>query len=423
MPRKSAAATAAAAPQKKSLLDDGDDTPLLESGDFTVNAAFAQRFQARAEALRALCTALTSLFSPTAQQGARGAAPPPSEARRRRGSQADCSQPRPRQARLVRSLCALSALTALPATRTTAPTKTRTTPAATRRSTHKRRRAACAVVGSCLRGSALLQLAVDDKFLETMLKIRRRDPSIYAACAASAEPEPEPEPEPEAAPRARRTAAPLRLREVQARQLLSRAAAEGELGSESEEAAAAEPPAGPSYAEEAAAARAAFLREAEAALGGGDAAPLRKKSREQATAPAAGAQSELLRRVFDTPAPAADAAVDTFLRDYLTHRKWLTEGADAAEARAGEDSESELEKGEQFEARYNFRFEEPGGGVLAAQPRQPEGLIRKKSSARSDARKAKAERCVACAISLPSFLCSDVDLAAWLRRRLRCARS
>ena len=55
-------------------------------------------------------------------------------------------------------------------------------------------------------------------------------------------------------------------------------------------------------------------------------------------------------------------------------------------------SDEEVDAQEAFEAQYNFRFEEPGGAALAAQPRRIEGAVRKVTSARADKRKAKAER-------------------------------
>ena len=83
---------------------------------------------------------------------------------------------------------------------------------------------------------------------------------------------------------------------------------------------------------------------------------------------------------------------DAFLKDYLQHRRWMAdddEGGDGGEAGG---SEEELEAQEAFEAKYNFRFEEPGSAVLAAQPRRIEGGVRKVTSARAEQRKAKAER-------------------------------
>lgn len=184
---------------------------------------------------------------------------------------------------------------------------------------------------------------------------------------------------------------------MQARELLARA--EGGGGSESEE----EAPAaalGPTYAQEQDALRREFIsaaaEAAEAAEGDEalllpsaaaravEAAPARKGKRGRGLTAA---------DVFAAaPAPDADAGADAFLADYLTHRRWLAAGE--GEGAGGESASEELERVEAFESNYNFRFEEPGGAALAAQPRRPDGLIRKQASARAEARKAKAERCV-----------------------------
>lgn len=91
---------------------------------------------------------------------------------------------------------------------------------------------------------------------------------------------------------------------------------------------------------------------------------------------------------------------DRFLRDYIVNQRWKDEranhiptyrevvGNDASDASdasdvAGEDQlsiakkfelvdeedDSELERQDEFEERYNFRFEEPGGTEIATYPR------------------------------------------------------
>ena len=103
---------------------------------------------------------------------------------------------------------------------------------------------------------------------------------------------------------------------------------------------------------------------------------------------------QLLSNIFEAPAPDADANADAFLKDYLMNKRWV--GGDAGEEDEEEDDDlsedEELTRAEHFETKYNFRFEEPGSGALMAQPRRPEGLIRKPDTSRADKRRAKAER-------------------------------
>lgn len=81
--------------------------------------------------------------------------------------------------------------------------------------------------------------------------------------------------------------------------------------------------------------------------------------------------------IFEVPAPDKDAHADAFLKDFLLNKRWVPHGGDGSDDgddAAGQDSADELEKVEQFEAQYNFRFEEPGGATLMAQVRIGWGL-------------------------------------------------
>lgn len=204
---------------------------------------------------------------------------------------------------------------------------------------------------------------------------------------------------------------------MQAQQLLARAAGEEDGSSSDEEGGAAlrssralGAPRGATYAQEQEAARRAFLAavpdsdgEAEEGEGGegASAAGLLRKKRGQprhvdALPPRAQHHQQLLSTVFAAaPAPDGDAGADAFLQDYLGNRRWLQDGPGGDAAGESSESEEELARGEAFEATYNFRFEEPNAQALAAQPRRPEGVIRKQGSARADARHAKAERVAA----------------------------
>jgi hypothetical protein len=138
--------------------------------------------------------------------------------------------------------------------------------------------------------SLCAQSALDDRFLETLLKIRRRDPSIYEPGAqllgdadddedGDGDGDEQPAKSKQAAGKAKK---PVYLREVQAKQLLQRA----ERGSDASDASDEEEPdeaavaaLGPSYVEEQEAARRAFLEAVDGEEGEeGDALLVRSKS-------------------------------------------------------------------------------------------------------------------------------------------------
>ena len=91
---------------------------------------------------------------------------------------------------------------------------------------------------------------------------------------------------------------------------------------------------------------------------------------------------------------------DQFLKDYILQRKWIGDenagnnyhdgnGTDAEDV---EEDEAALEAAEAYEAEYNFRFEEPGGTSLVTHPRQLEGIVRKEDDKRKRKRAEKAQR-------------------------------
>ena len=80
---------------------------------------------------------------------------------------------------------------------------------------------------------------------------------------------------------------------------------------------------------------------------------------------------------------------DAFLRDYLLNQKWKEDETKLPKHGAtgyGSSSEEEVEEAEKFEQKYNFRFEEPDGGVIVSHARTVEGTVRKEKTARRDAR-------------------------------------
>ncbi|KAL4445294.1 hypothetical protein ABPG77_011119 [Micractinium sp. CCAP 211/92] len=96
---------------------------------------------------------------------------------------------------------------------------------------------------------------------------------------------------------------------------------------------------------------------------------------------------------------------DRFLKRYILNKGWVDEGDDGFEGEDDDDmhahdemveeDEQELERAEQWEHAYNFRFEEPGAAAIITYPRNVEGTVRKEDDRRKRKRQEKAERLAA----------------------------
>ena len=87
---------------------------------------------------------------------------------------------------------------------------------------------------------------------------------------------------------------------------------------------------------------------------------------------------------------------DLFLKDYILDKKWLTskhkvKEEDNQEIIDEEDEERSLEM-DQYEAEYNFRFEEPGGTSITQYPREVQNSLRQKPETRKEKRKKTIEK-------------------------------
>jgi len=87
---------------------------------------------------------------------------------------------------------------------------------------------------------------------------------------------------------------------------------------------------------------------------------------------------------------------DEFLKDYMLNRKWTDVNAEEHHNNDDDDrsesSEEDLERQEQFEHEYNFRFEEPGGTSIRSHARNIDGTVRREDTRRKDNRISVKER-------------------------------
>ncbi|KAJ9062301.1 Kinetochore protein Spc24 [Entomophthora muscae] len=112
------------------------------------------------------------------------------------------------------------------------------------------------------------------------------------------------------------------------------------------------------------------------------------------------AKADSTKQVFDQWASYKDnpniGQDDAFLMDYVLNRGWLDKDVGKVptydEIVGDIEDEEELDKVDNFEREYNFRFEEPGSSLINTYPRIIPGLIRETKSKRSIARSNRQKR-------------------------------
>ncbi|XP_057960943.1 uncharacterized protein LOC131152972 [Malania oleifera] len=86
----------------------------------------------------------------------------------------------------------------------------------------------------------------------------------------------------------------------------------------------------------------------------------------------------------------------TFLKDYFLNKMWVDKGKGdeslAEDLEAVSEDDEEVEKQEDYERGYNFRYEEGAGDRVLGHARFVDGSVRKKNNARKVQRKRKEER-------------------------------
>ena len=85
---------------------------------------------------------------------------------------------------------------------------------------------------------------------------------------------------------------------------------------------------------------------------------------------------------------------EAFLRDFIMNEKWKEDETklNIIGGGHGSSSEEEVEEAEKFEAKYNFRFEEPDGANIVSHARRIEGTVRREDTSRRDKRRERKER-------------------------------
>ncbi|XP_048585229.1 protein KRI1 homolog isoform X2 [Nematostella vectensis] len=101
-----------------------------------------------------------------------------------------------------------------------------------------------------------------------------------------------------------------------------------------------------------------------------------------------------LQRYWNDPNLDKD---ELFLRDYILDRKYIDKEDDRIPTyeeivNEEDEDENEVEKQEEFERKYNFRFEEPDAAFIKSYPRTISASVRHKDERRKEARKQREER-------------------------------
>eukprot|EP00398_MALV-I-01_sp_L67-1_P000009 gene9-775_t len=110
-------------------------------------------------------------------------------------------------------------------------------------------------------------------------------------------------------------------------------------------------------------------------------------------------EKQMLNRIWESSDDRLSEK-DKFLRDYFLHKKWEADtdkiqgdtGFDSDGPASGSEGEDYEDKADEFEHKYNFRFEEEGGTQIVGHSRNVLGSVRQKDDKRKRKRQEKKER-------------------------------
>ncbi|GFY96658.1 KRR1 family protein [Actinidia rufa] len=233
----------------------------------------------------------------------------------------------------------------------------------------------------------------DLEFLNALIKVKNQDPELKNEEAKLFESENEEEGEEsgEEGGKIEKKERPMYLKDVAARHLIE----EGPEFEEKEEKVK-------SYSEEQEEFRRAFLDVAEEAFDEDDGELLKERERknngneEEEEEDGDGDAVEVGKKLDEYF--GKDDNLDEnemFLKEYFRNRMWVAEARGNAldeEVLGFSEDEEEIEKQEDYERGFNFRFEENKGDRVLGHSRFVEGSVRKKTNARKVQRKSKEER-------------------------------
>ena len=85
---------------------------------------------------------------------------------------------------------------------------------------------------------------------------------------------------------------------------------------------------------------------------------------------------------------AADAD-DVFLKNYLSQKTWRAQDVQPIAHPDMSDDEDELDRMDAFEAKFNFRYQDPDAALIVTHARDQDTSMRKKDTSRKEARDRK----------------------------------
>ena len=233
------------------------------------------------------------------------------------------------------------------------------------------------------------------KFLEALVKLRKRDPTIYEQDATLFEDDDDNDDDDENGRKEKKKS--LRLREMLARD--AQKTAEVGVSSDSDSENENDEATRRTYHDEQEALRASFKSAAADDDANTQLLEL-KKSKQKDAAPSSSYPSQLMDTYYGKSAEKLDAD-ERFLRDYILNRGWMEkddddddddDGSDSSDVSHSSDVSSDFDDHEAFERQYNFRYEEgPEAHTITSHPRHVEGSLRAEDTRRKDARARKKD--------------------------------